>query len=102
MQPSCPRIEFIPNRVSVCPAIDAYVRGCKIRSKRRATALHQQRYVGFQVNLFVFDTTPQAFNKYAVDPATLATHTESDIVVLELLKDWSPPLIIISKLTIDI
>lgn len=41
--------------------------------------------VGFQVDLFVLDAAPQAFNKHVVHPAALAIHTDFYIVVLEHL-----------------
>ncbi len=36
-----------------------------------------------QINLFVFDRSPQPFNKHIVPPGALAVHADADAVFLE-------------------
>ena len=40
-------------------------------------------FVGFQINFLAFHTAPQPLDEHVIKPATLAVHTDLNIVVLE-------------------
>ena len=40
--------------------------------------------IGFEVDLIIFDGSPEAFYEYIVSPTPFAIHADTDIVLLEL------------------
>ena len=40
-------------------------------------------FISIEINLLIFHTAPQSFNKYVVSPGALAVHADVDVIVLE-------------------
>jgi hypothetical protein len=41
------------------------------------------RFIGLEVDLFIFDAVPEAFDKDVVSPSAFAIHADSGILLLE-------------------
>lgn len=50
-----------------------------------ATACGRHAVVGMQINLFVFDASPETLDEDVVAPGTLAVHADVDVGVFERL-----------------
>ena len=47
-------------------------------------------FIGFEVDLFIFDGVPESFYKDVVSPATLTIHTDADVVRLKFADEGLP------------
>ena len=45
------------------------------------------RFVGVQVDVFIFQTSPQPFDEHVVNPAAFAVHADFDLVLLERIRE---------------
>jgi hypothetical protein len=42
-------------------------------------------FISIEINIFIFHTAPQSFNKNVILPDALAIHADVDVIVLEII-----------------